>query len=104
MRSDCFALPPQGGANGPMQFPYIHGPAYFQSDLTLVKDFKLKEKQMLEFRAAAFNFLNHKLPTFSKFEPGEVSLVFPAINDPAFGSSVLNAGRRVLELNAKYTF
>jgi hypothetical protein len=104
MRSDCFALPVVGGQNGPMQFPYIHGPVYFQSDLTLVKDFKIKEKQTLEFRAAAFNFLNHKLATFSKFEPGEVSLVFPAINDPAFGSSVLNSGRRVMELNAKYTF
>jgi hypothetical protein len=104
MRADCFALPPIGGANGPMQFPYIHGPYYFQSDLTLVKDFKVKEKQTLEFRAAAFNVLNHKLSTFSKFEPGELSLVFPAITDPAFGSSVLNSGRRVLELNAKYSF
>jgi hypothetical protein len=104
MRADCFALPPQGGANGPMQFPYIHGPAYFQSDLTLVKDFKVREKQMLEFRAAAFNFLNHKLATFSKFEPGETQLVFPNNSNPQFGTSVLNAGRRVMELSLKYTF
>jgi hypothetical protein len=104
MRSDCFALPPQGGANGPMNFPYIHGPAYFKSDLTLVKDFKIREKQNLEFRVAAFNFLNHKLPTFSKFSPGETTLSIPIKQDPNFGSSVINDGRRVMELNAKYTF
>jgi hypothetical protein len=104
MRSDCFALPPQGGANGPMEFPYIHGPAYFQSDLTVVKDFKIREKQTLEFRAAAFNFLNYKLETFSKFIPGELNLTYPAVNDPAFGTSTLNSGRRVMELSLKYSF
>jgi hypothetical protein len=104
MRAACFTLPAQGGQNGPMEFPYIHGPAYFQSDLTVVKDFKLHEKQTLEFRAAAFDFLNYKLPTFSKFIPGELNLTYPAINDPAFGTSSLNTGRRVMELAVKYSF
>ena len=103
-RSDCFAVPAPGGANGPMNYPYIHGPAYFQSDLTLVKDFKLHEKQNLEFRVAAFNFLNHKLPTFSNKSPGETTLSIPTSADPNFGHSVINTGRRVMELNAKYTF
>lgn len=105
MRADCFALPAFGGANGPTEYPYIHGPAFFQSDMTLIKDFKLKEKQNLEFRAAAFNWLNYKLKTFSSHaQPGELNLSYPLANNPSFGQSTLNSGRRVLELAIKYSF
>jgi hypothetical protein len=105
MRNSCFALPAQGGQNGPMTFPYIHGPAFFQSDLTLVKDFKLKEKQGLQFRLAAFNFLNYKLKTFSsKDNRNPLTLVYPLENNPSFGISTLNSGRRVLELALLYSF
>src|ERR1019366_557919 len=39
--------------------PDLHGPMYFNSDLTLIKNVHINEKQSLQFRIAAFNFLNH---------------------------------------------
>jgi hypothetical protein len=74
--------------------------------MTVVKDFKMKESRQLEFRVAAFNFLNYKLKTFTNVHPNALSLTY---NDGipqngVFGISSDNAGRRVLEINAKYSF
>src|SRR5207244_10737156 len=59
----CFGVSAPG-TNGQYQFPYIHGPAYFNSDLAVFKTFKITERQNLEFSASAFNFLNHPLHSF----------------------------------------
>ena len=103
---NCFALPAPGGDNGPFRLPYIHGPEFFQSDLTLVKDFKLKESKQLEFRLAAFNFLNYKLKTFTNLHPQALNLVYNNLipQNGTFGYSEDNAGRRVMEVNIKYSF
>ncbi len=103
---NCFALPQPGGFNGPFRLPYIHGPAFFQSDLTVVKDFKLKESKQLEFRLAAFNFLNYKLKTFTNLHPQALSLIYNngIAQNGTFGFSEDNSGRRVMEVNVKYTF
>jgi hypothetical protein len=55
---NCFTLPAPG-TNGSFNLPDIHGPMYFNSDLTLIKNVHINEKQSLQFRLAAFNFLNH---------------------------------------------
>lgn len=60
---NCFAIPAQG-TNGSIIWPYIKGSAYFNSDLSIYKNFKLNEKQKVQFRFSAFNFLNHALPQF----------------------------------------
>jgi Carboxypeptidase regulatory-like domain len=59
----CFSGP-TAGANGQWQLPYVHGPSYFNSDLALFKTFKVTERQNVEFRLSAFNFLNHPLDSF----------------------------------------
>jgi len=59
----CFSGP-TAGTNGQWQLPYVHGPAYFNSDLALFKTFKVTERQNVEFRLSAFNFLNHPLDSF----------------------------------------
>jgi hypothetical protein len=61
--ADCFGVP-AAGQQGAYQLPYIHGPAYFNSDLAIFKTFKLTERQNMEFRASGFNFLNHPLDSF----------------------------------------
>jgi hypothetical protein len=101
---NCFSTPAQGGQNGPFRIPYLHGPAYFQSDLTVVKDINFKDHQVLEFRLAAFNFLNYKLKTFSNVDPNALTLIYPLTNDGSFGTSLYNSGRRVMEIAVKYTF
>ena len=60
----CFTVP-EAGQQGWSQLPYIHGPAYFNSDLAVFKTFKVTEKQNVQFRVSAFNFLNHPLWSFN---------------------------------------
>jgi hypothetical protein len=106
----CFALAPQG-TNGPSIWPYIHGPRYFNSDLSVYKTFHFKEKHQIEFRLSAFNFLNHPLPTFCTGSCSDLSLQFTA---PVAGSTNSNTlttgwplsttGYRIVQMMAKYQF
>jgi hypothetical protein len=59
----CFGVAP-AGTNGWWQLPYIHAPGYFNSDLAIFKTFNVTERQHVEFRLSAFNFLNHPLESF----------------------------------------
>jgi hypothetical protein len=60
---NCFTTPPLGQL-GTLVWPYIHAPAYFDSDLGLYKAFKITESKQLQFRIQATNWLNHPLPEF----------------------------------------
>jgi hypothetical protein len=60
----CFA-PPTYGQQGTLEWPYIKGPAYFDSDLALYKSFKITENQSFQLRISASNFLNHPLKEFN---------------------------------------
>lgn len=56
----CFQSPTPGH-NGDYVIPYIHGPWYNNSDLSLFKNFRMGESRKLQFREETFNFLNHPL-------------------------------------------
>ncbi len=112
----CFQLP-QIGQNGPFNYPYVHGPAFFNSDLTLVRNVPLPDKKNLQFRFAAFNFLNHPLTTYSTSFPQEIQLNLSNLSAngytanpasataaPGFGTSTIKEGRRIVEVAAKFTF
>lgn len=116
INAKCLILP-QIGQNGPFNYPYLRGPAYFNSDLTLVKNFPMAESRDLQIRFAAFNFLNHPLNSFSSSYPTQVDLnmsnltaggevVSPteATAAPGFGATTIKEGRRVAELAVKYNF
>lgn len=45
--------------NAPRTLPNTRGPGMFQMDLSAFKNFRIKERATVEFRAEAFNFLNH---------------------------------------------
>lgn len=60
----CFA-PPRYGEQGTLEWPYIHGPAYFDSDLALYKSFRITGSQSFQVRISATNFLNHPLKEFN---------------------------------------
>ena len=114
VNGSCFQLPQIGGANGPLLFPYMHGPAYFDSDLTLIKDVALGGPKSFELRAAAFNFLNHPNVTFSNLDPTEEALDFingknlnssQAVQvDTNFGTTDYKVGRRIVEIALKFTY
>jgi len=69
----CFSGPTPN-TNGPWQLPYMHGPAWFNSDLAVFKTFKVTERQNVEFRLSAFNFLNHALESFQNQSNGDMTI------------------------------
>lgn len=114
----CFTGP-QIGQNGPAVWPYIKGPAYSNSDLSLYKNFGIKERQNVQFRLSAFNFLNHPLPQFGLTNDVNLTMVATRDNpsDPnghitytsngnanTTGRPTYKVGRRVLEFALKYNF
>jgi hypothetical protein len=111
----CYGIP-LPGQNGVQRSPYIHGPAFFDNDLTLLKNFKIREKDNLQFRLAAFNFLNHPLTSFNpnntasdltlsqQFGTAGQQLKTSDLTEPGFGIAEIKQGSRLVELSAKYTF
>ena len=61
----CFSIPTAIGQNGPTVLPAIYGPAFFNSDLGLFKNFQFKESKKLQLRFNGYNFLNHPLWSFN---------------------------------------
>lgn len=125
LNPNCFTAPSVGQV-GTLGMPYIPGPWYWNSDLTLLKDFKIGERQGLEFRLAAFNFLNSALPSFSGSYTSRDNNLTASFNDlgqtitgtncpstsggvrctqpSTFGTTDTYYGQRKLELGVKYTF
>jgi len=73
---NCFGPPLVPGQQGTLNEPYLHGPAYFDSDLGLYKNFNISERQKLQFRISATNWLNHPLPQFGLAGIGDEQLNF----------------------------
>jgi Carboxypeptidase regulatory-like domain len=125
LNPNCFTVPAKGqlGTGG---MPYIPGPMFWNSDLTLLKDFKIGERKKLQFRFAAFDFLNAALPSFSgSYTTHDANLTAnfndlgqmitgttcPAVSGGArcaqkstFGTTDTIYGQRKLEFGLKFTF
>ncbi|WP_420236369.1 carboxypeptidase-like regulatory domain-containing protein [Telmatobacter bradus] len=57
----CFSAPTIGNQGERVLHPYLAGPYYTDTDLTVYKAFKIHNAQNVEFRASAFDFMNHSL-------------------------------------------
>jgi Carboxypeptidase regulatory-like domain len=106
----CFAAP-QPGKNGNYQTPYIKQPGSMSHDISLFKNFPLTaehEERKIQFRAAAYNFLNHPISFFQTGDPGlglnykNGVLTQSSLQD--FGIPVKKQGNRVLEMTLKLFF
>jgi hypothetical protein len=129
MKATCFGVPLPGSpttgqyalsknpsGQGVYRLPYIHGPAFMNHNLSVLKDFAAGEGKQLELRASAFNFLNHPLVSFNNNDnsnldlgnllnavPGQ-SLTQAELGYKNFGIANVKYGSRLMELSAKYTF
>jgi len=65
IKLSCFSAPVLGKQGYRQMHPYLSGPIYTDTDLTVFKGFKVTDHQNVEFRASAFNFMNHSLWGFS---------------------------------------
>jgi Carboxypeptidase regulatory-like domain/TonB-dependent Receptor Plug Domain len=111
----CFGIP-MPGSNGQLRPPYLRGPAYMNHDLTLLKNFPLSESRSVQFRAAAFNFLNHPLVSFNnnntatdltlsqQYGTAGQKLTEADLTEPGFGIADVKYGYRRLELSVKFQF
>jgi Carboxypeptidase regulatory-like domain len=111
---NCFAAPPvgqQGGGN----FPYISNGAYFNNDVAIYRAFHIHERQQVQLRFSAFNWLNHPLPSFSSQTPLTLSYnvdygsktISNNYNTQTFGvmdTKTAAPYQRIIELNVKYFF
>jgi len=102
---NCFALPNKVGQNGPTILPAIYGPAFFNWDMGLFKNFQIKESKKLQIRFNGYNFLNHPLWSFNG---SNLTLGFdPAtgkVNTPLFGTVTTKQGHRVIQTAIKFYF
>ena len=111
----CFGVP-NLGTNGQDIEPYSHGPAFFDTDLSLDKTFKIGEGRRVRLRYSAFNFLNHALNSFGTGYASQTTLQLSdtsATGSPStasynpsegFGSAPLKLGRRLSEVSLKFEF
>jgi hypothetical protein len=120
----CLALP-KLGTNGNFELPDIHGPYYFDTDLTVKRSFKVREKQNIQFSLAGFNFLNHPLRSFSAggnntglglayglpssatpatYNTAAAALAAATSTNANFGYTPYKQGYRIVELGARYNF
>jgi hypothetical protein len=128
INNNCFHLPAGIGTQGTYRWPYLRGPGFFDSDLTVTKNINLPREQHLIVRLAAFNFLNRANTSFNSNNPQEYQLSYndtdPSLTnlaDPStlasipnanatgiykgiFGHAGLKTGRRVAEVSIKYNF
>jgi hypothetical protein len=102
----CYSLPQTIGQNGPTIQPVLYGPAYFNSDLGIFKNFTITEKKRLQFRVNAQNFLNH--PLWSFYNNTNLSLGFNgqtgAVNTPLFGTTTVKQGQRLVQVSVTFSF
>jgi hypothetical protein len=102
---NCFSFPTQVGQNGPTTLPVIYGPAFFNADLGIFKNFALTETQRLQFRFDGYNFLNHPLWSFNNANlTAGFSGTTGQLNTPLFGTVNTKQGARLVQLQVKYTF
>ena len=103
---NCFAMPTAIGQNGPTIMPPFYGPAFFNWDMGLFKNFQMGEKRKLQFRMDGYNFLNHPLWSFAggnnlslQFDPGTGK-----VNNPNFGITTQKQGNRIVQFAVKFLF
>ncbi|HWH58825.1 MAG TPA: carboxypeptidase-like regulatory domain-containing protein [Terriglobales bacterium] len=111
VNGSCFAAPTVVGQNGPTLLPVSYGPAYFNWDMSIFKNFKISESKNLQFRINGYNFLNHPLYSF----PDASNLTLQFVQDPAngyaitqtnsnFGKTTVKQGQRIVEFAVKFYF
>jgi hypothetical protein len=98
----CFT-PATNGQNGDLIWPYIKGPAFFNSDLAIYKDFAFKEHHKIEVRFSAFNFLNHPLKQFGIAGNGDINLNFSLPSSSNCGNQPFPCGVSPTNLNTVTT-
>jgi len=114
INASCFAAPTTIGQNGPIIIPPMYGPAFFNWDMGIFKNFKITESKSVEFRVNGYNWLNHPLWSLV---PGSSNLnlvIDPTTyttrsangssTNPLFGVATDKEGHRIIQFQFKFIF
>jgi len=119
LNGQCFTAPAVGTQGG-KSYPYMKYTPYYDSDLALYRSFHIYEKQQVQLRVSAFDWLNHSLLEFANSTPYTINYnvdyaskaITPNYNQSSSGTNafgVLNTRsqapyQRIIELDLKYSF
>jgi hypothetical protein len=113
LNPNCFSPYETPNVNGSYIIPTGGGPGFFNTDLSVFKNFTFgkSESKKLQFRFSGFNFINHPLLTFVKNDPN-LTIGFnkdPITNaitlaNPNFGTANNKTGHRILQGAIKFSF
>jgi hypothetical protein len=114
VNGNCFSISTVPGVNGPIVLPEMFGPWFFNSDLSMFKNFQMSESKKLQFRFSAYNFLNHPIWSFTGTGVGSNSTYLdfapnpngglPVNTNAAFGYAPVKLGNRIVQLAVKFYF
>jgi len=96
---------PATGTYGTMGAGNITGPGSIRIDMGVVRTFRLREKQSVEFRAEAFNVANHVNPCSSiSGQQGAPACISTTLTDATFGRLLAAGDPRIIQLALKFVF
>ena len=104
INGNCFQGFAEPGQQGSYVFPTLTGPGFFNTDLSLFKNFTwgASENKKLQFRFSGYNFLNHANPSFISGDPA-LNLNFNqqgqlvANGGKTFGVASYKLGHRIVQ-------
>jgi hypothetical protein len=92
------ANPRTPGQVGNLQLTPVSGPSAFYLDMSVIKRTNITERMNVEFRAEAFNVLNHTVFDLTATQQ------LQNINSATFGQFTTTAPPRILQFAAKFNF
>jgi hypothetical protein len=101
----CFSLPAVG-TNGTYNMPYMKAQPYFNTDLSLFKNFSLGGDKKLQLRVNAYNVFNHPISFPDNGTNLTLRFTNGVMSDPNFGKKNEDNkfGRRIVQLAVRFTF
>lgn len=104
MNPKAFASP-QLGSLSPMGRMNIPGPGFWQFDTAVSREFRIRERGALEFRAEAFNVTNSMRPGVAppSLQAGASGLNL-TFGTPTFGAVTSALDPRIIQLAMKFSF
>jgi hypothetical protein len=108
----CFAPFATPGQQGAYIFPTLFGPGFFNSDLSVFKNFAFgaSESKKLTFRFSGYNFLNHPVRSFNGSADNGLKLNFDQngkLETPGgqtFGYAIFKTGHRIMQGEVRFSF
>jgi len=96
--------PPALGTLGNSGTRSVAGPGHFQFDMALVRTFRVKESQRVEFRYEVYNVTNSFRPLLPNIVAGVDTGGTHELTNPLFGQIRASDDPRIMQFALKYLF